>query len=194
MNTGPTITSNRQLRLCWSRFSDIVRAFADKKMQRNQVAHEQYQSIHSELLKSLQEAMESTPEKRELYTRMSELASPWMHIDAFDQADSRILKDLATRCEEFEHELTNRRPRISRGAVLAMLFVLFLATFALILGSDAWGGLYDRIFDGQGGKMAEWLQALERNRNQSRTWLIAGVAAVATAATAWFVFRAPKNY
>ncbi len=195
MNSEPKKASNRDLRRSWLRFSEIVRMFAEKRTQRNEIGAQDYETIHRELLQAIDDAMESSPDQRELYARMKELAAPWVHLGALQQADTQLLKDLSKRCDGFCQQLTHGKAvQLSMGVSLTVLIALFLGTFALMAAPDLWAGLYDRIIDGSGGTLADWFQALERNRNHSRTWLIAGVLPVATSAVAWFVFRAPRNY
>ncbi len=194
MNSG-TKSSNRELLRYWQQFSETIRLFAEKRNQRSEIRQEDYEQVHAGLIQSILDATESGSDQHQLHLAMKELAEPWVNVAALQEADARLLKDLAERCDSLNQQLSKKSPAmLSSGVSLAILLGVFLAAFVLVLGIDVWSGLYDRFFDGSGAMVADWLDALERNRNHARSWLIGIVLALSTAATAWFVFRAPRTY
>lgn len=189
------ISTDRDLARKWQNFADVIRLFAEKRSSRNEITQEKYRSIHDALLQAVGKEDAALPEQCDVLHEIKQLAEPWVNVESLKQADTALMKDLAKRCDDLSKQLANRRSvKLSAGVSLAILVGVFVGAFVLVMGMDVWTGLYDGLFDGSRGIIGEWVDAVERNRDNSRSWLIAVVVAMAISVIALLVFRAPRTY
>lgn len=190
----PASDESEKLRHCWTEWTAMVRLFADRKVRRGEIRQESYQVIHSTLQEVLEDSSIAEAVDGELLNQMKNLSSPWINVDALANAEKPILKDLVTRCDALELAWSGRPAGTSSYFTGILLSLIFVSVFALVLGQDLWSDVYAMLFDGPGGKVPQWLRAVERNRNEVRSWTLGGSLAVAIAFVSWFVFRPPRSY
>jgi hypothetical protein len=169
----------RALKACWSCWVDVVELFARERIGRHRVNPEAYRMLHKDLLEQCRSLARSGGDgDSAFYSRLEELAQPWISSAVLARAEPEILGDLLSRCRDAQRRLGGRR-WLSTGShqtvsVILMLLFGVMAIAIVMSATDTYQPALERLREA----LSQAVLAAKRTSELERL-LLASLAVIA---------------